>query len=183
MKGVLIGVLAIGAVLAAARFATVRRQLQTERQEVDAAWQEVDSALEERASLIPSLAEALERASPQHGAAVSGSVSKAREALANGRTPEEKIAANSRLSNALARLLELSERYPKLRSDKNFTRLEEAIGGTENRIAVERRKYNESLEHYNSSIQMFPGNIVGAFAGFRRNDAYFQTDPGAAAKE
>jgi LemA protein len=66
-----------------------------------------------------------------------------------------------------------------LRSNENFLRLQDEIAGTENRIAVERRKYNETLEHYNAQIQRFPDNIVASLSGFTRNDAYFKTEPGA----
>jgi LemA protein len=74
----------------------------------------------------------------------------------------------------------ITENYPQLRSNENFLRLEDELSGSENRIAVERRKYNEALEHYNASIDMFPGNCVASLAGFHRNDAYFKTEPGAA---
>ncbi|HTS26402.1 MAG TPA: LemA family protein, partial [Bryobacteraceae bacterium] len=66
-----------------------------------------------------------------------------------------------------------------LRSNENFLRLQDELAGTENRIAVERRKYNETVQHYNTSIQMFPNNIVASIGGFERNDAYFKTEPGA----
>ena len=73
----------------------------------------------------------------------------------------------------------ISENYPLLRSNENFLRLQDEIAGTENRIAVERRKYNEVLQRYNTSIELFPNNIVASMAGFARNDAYFKTEPGA----
>ena len=87
--------------------------------------------------------------------------------------------ANDQLSGALSRLLVITENYPQLRSNENFLRLQDEIAGTENRIAVERRKYNETLEHYNAQIQRFPDNIVASMSGFTRNDAYFKTEPGA----
>ena len=81
--------------------------------------------------------------------------------------------------SARERLLVITENYPQLRSNENFLRLQDELAGTENRIAVERRKYNETLEHYNAQIQRFPDNIVASMSGFTRNDAYFKTEPGA----
>jgi LemA protein len=175
----LVAILTIAAALAAAsEFVHVQKRLVLERDAVNAAWQQVDQALAHRAELIPGLEQSLNAiGDPAHG--IFRELAKAREDLASDRPPLEKIAANERLSNALGKLLVLTENYPKLRSDRKLSRLEEDIEGTENRIAVERRKYNETLEHYNSSIQMFPGNVVAALSGFVRNDDYFHTNPGA----
>ena len=73
----------------------------------------------------------------------------------------------------------LQENYPQLKSNENFLRLQDELAGTENRIAVERRKYNEAVQHYNTDISLFPANIVAGMFGFQRNDAYFKTEPGA----
>jgi LemA protein len=69
------------------------------------------------------------------------------------------------------------ENYPQLKSDATFMRLQDELAGTENRIAVERRKYNEAVQKYNTSIELFPNNIAASLFGFQRNDAYFKTDP------
>ena len=84
--------------------------------------------------------------------------------------------ANAHLSFALWSLLALSENYPKMRTNRNFLRLEDELAGIENSIAVERQKYNETLEHYNAQIQRFPDNIVASISGFTRNDAYFRPE-------
>jgi LemA protein len=184
VRAVLIPVLVFAAVALAAgsEFASVRHRLMMERDEVNSEWLQVAVALERRAELIPSLAEMVRRAArEQESIAKSGlfgNVTEARGALAGARTAQEKIAANERLSNVLARLLVLTENYQQLRVDKQLLRLEDEIAAAENSIAVERRKYNETLEHYNSSIQTFPDNMVAALSGFHRNDAYFRTDPG-----
>jgi LemA protein len=179
VRAAFLAVLAIAAALGVASgFVHVRKRLVLERDAVDTAWQQVDQALAHRAELIPSLEQSLDGlAGPADG--IFGDLAKARADLESGRSPLEKIAANDRLSNALGKLLVLTENYPKLRSDRKLLRLEEDIEGAENRIAVERRKYNETLEHYNSSIQMFPGNVAAALSGFARNDDYFHTNPGA----
>jgi LemA protein len=145
---------------------------------VTAQWSQVDVALQRRADLIPNLVETV-KGFAKHETEVFSNIANARAALAGARTPEEKIAANAQLTGALSRLLVVVENYPQLRSNENFLRLQDELAGTENRIAVERRKYNERLEHYNAQIQKFPDNIVASLSGFTRNDAYFRTEPGS----
>jgi LemA protein len=165
------------ALTAASGFLHVRKRLIAERQAVNAEWLEVDQALTRRADLIPSLEESL-KSLPDPAGVVFADLNQARANLQSGRSPAEKFAANDRLSYALSRLLLLTESHPKPRSTGKLARLEEDLEGAENHIAVERRKYNETLEHYNSSIQMFPENVVAALSGFARNDNYFHTSQG-----
>jgi LemA protein len=182
VRSPLIAALAIVAALAAAiEFAHVRKRLILARNAVNASWLDVDQALGRRADLIPDLEQYLHFLAASE-AGVFGDLASARSDLAGGRSPTEKIAANERLSSALSRLLVLTEGYRKLHSDRKFLSLEEELEETENRIAVERRKYNETLEHYNSSIQVFPENVVAALSGFARNDDYFHTASGARAR-
>jgi LemA protein len=178
VKAALISILAIAALAASAEFVRVRNRLSAEREEVTAAWIQVDQAFARRADLVPALHEALDSLGGQ-AAGIFQDLAADRAALGTESARPEKIEANERLSNALSRLLLLTENYPQLRSNKKLLRLEEELAGTENRIAVARRKYNETLEHYNSSIQMFPENIVAALAGFSRDDNYFHTGAGA----
>src|SRR5437763_17191806 len=105
--------------------------------------------------------------------------SKARSALLSAHTPAEKIAANGQLDNALGRLLVVVENYPQLKSNENFLRLQDELAGTENRIAVERRRYNEAVQDYNTFIATFPNSLVASLGGFTRNNAYFKTEEGA----
>src|SRR6267142_5285713 len=139
------------------KFVSVRNDLVTQREAVNAQWSQVDVALQRRADLIPNLVETV-KGFAKHETEVFKNIADARAALINGRTPQEKIQANDQLSGALSRLLVISENYPQLRSNENFLRLQDEIAGTENRIAVERRKYNEAVERYNVAIALFPNN-------------------------
>jgi LemA protein len=173
-----VAVILLAAMAAGSKFVTVRNDLVTQREAVNAQWAQVDVALQRRADLIPNLVETV-KGFAKHETEVFKNIADARSALMGGRTPQEKIAANDQLTGALSRLLVISENYPQLRSNENFLRLQDEIAGTENRIAVERRKYNETLEHYNAQIQRFPDNVVASMSGFERNDAYFKTEAGA----
>lgn len=90
---------------------------------------------------------------------------------ANG--PADKIAANQRLDGALGRLLALAENYPQLKSNENFLRLQDELAGTENRISVERKRYNDTLQDYNTYVQQFPASIFAGGMGFKPNNTYF----------
>jgi len=171
-------VLAAIVLLAGGKYVSSRNDLVREREAVDAQWSQVDVVLQRRADLIPNLV-ATVKGIAQHETEVFKDIADARSALAGGRSPQEKIQANQQLDGALARLLVIAENYPQLRSNENFLQLQDEIAGTENRIAVERRKYNEALQRYNTSISLFPENIVASLSGFTRNDAYFKTEPGA----
>lgn len=175
---VIILILVVAAVGFGGKFVSVRNDLVTQREAVNAQWSQVDVALQRRADLIPNLVETV-KGFAKHKTEVFTAIANARAALIGAKTPQDKIAANDQLSGALSRLLVITENYPQLRSNENFLRLQDEIAGTENRIAVERRKYNETLEHYNAQIQRFPDNIVASLSGFTRNDAYFKTEPGA----
>ncbi|HEY1495139.1 MAG TPA: LemA family protein [Candidatus Solibacter sp.] len=163
---------------ACSKFVGVRNELATQREAVNNAWSNVDIALQRRADLIPNLVSTV-KGFAAHETEVFKNIADARAALGGARTPSEKIAANDQLSGALSRLLVIAENYPQLRSNENFLRLQDELAGTENRIAVERRKYNETLQRYNTTIELFPNNIVAGLSGFTRNDAYFKTEPGA----
>jgi LemA protein len=175
---IVILVLLVMAVAAGGKFVGSRNELVREREAVDAQWAQVDVVLQRRADLVPNLV-ATVKGITQHETEVFKDIADARAALISGRTPAEKIQANQQLDGALSRLLVIVENYPQLRSNENFLRLQDEIAGTENRIAVERRKYNETLQRYNTTISLFPDNIVASLSGFTRNDAYFKTEPGA----
>src|SRR5205807_4571069 len=134
--------------------------------------------LQRRADLIPNLVETVKGYAKQEQT-VFGDIAKARSALLSAGTPSEKIAANQQLDGALGRLLAIVENYPQLKSNENFLRLQDELAGTENRIAVERKRYNDTLQDYNTYIQQFPHNIFAAWSGFKPNEAYFAAAEGS----
>src|SRR5437868_14787729 len=143
-----------------------RNQMVVKREAVNAAWAQVDVVLQRRADLIPNLVETVKGFAAQEQT-VFGDIAKARSALLGAHSPAEKITANGQLDSALGRLLVVVENYPQLRSNENFLRLQDELAGTENRIAIERRKYNEAVERYNKDIQLFPRNIIAEMFGFQ----------------
>jgi len=155
-----------------------RNQMVVKNEAVKAAWAQVDVVLQRRSDLIPNLVETVKGYALQEQK-VFGDIAAARAALGGAKTPADKIAANGALDSALSRLLVVVENYPQLKSNENFQRLQDELAGTENRIAVERRRYNDVVQDYNTYIALFPNSLVASIAGFARNDAYFKTDEGA----
>jgi LemA protein len=178
VAAIILAVVLLAAVVVGAKLVGIRNELVVERESITGAWSQVDVALQRRADLIPNLVETVKGFAKQEKA-VFENIANARAALLGARTPQEKIDANARLDGALGRLLVIVENYPNLKSNENFLRLQDELAGTENRIAVERRKYNETVQRYNTTIELFPNNIAAGLFGFPRNDAYFKTEPGA----
>ena len=174
----ILAILLVIGLLLGSSFVSRRNQMAIKREAVNAAWSQVDVVLQRRADLIPNLVETVKGYAAQE-VTVFGDIAKARSALLSASTPTDKIAANQRLDSALGRLLLVVENYPQLKSNENFLRLQDELAGTENRIAVERRRYNETLQDYNTYISLFPNNLVASMSGFARNDAYFKADEGA----
>src|SRR5437870_5447707 len=160
------------------QYVGVRNTLVTKDQTVKAAWSQVDIVLQRRADLIPNLVETVKGFAKQEQT-VFGDIAKARSALLSAGTPSEKIAANQQLDGAIGRLLVIVENYPQLKSNENFVRLQDELAGTENRIAVERKRYNDALQDYNTYVQQFPHNIFANWAGFKPNSAYFAASEGS----
>jgi LemA protein len=156
----------------------LRNELVNLHEAIPKAWADVDAVLQRRVDLIPNLVETVKGFAKQEKS-VMEAVTSARAALIGARGPQDRMEANARLDGALARLLVVVENYPNLRSNENFLRLQDELAGTENRIAIERRKYNETVQRYNTSIQLFPNNIAAALFNYQRNDAYFKTEPAA----
>ena len=175
---VLVVILIVLALIFGGMYVGRRNQMAIKREAVNAAWSQVDVVLQRRADLIPNLV-ATVKGFATHEEQVFSEIAQARAALIGARTPADKIAANGAHDSALSRLLVLTENYPQLKSNENFLRLQDELAGTENRIAVERRRYNDTVQDYNTYISLFPNSLIAGFAGFTRNDAYFKTEEGA----
>ena len=173
---IVLGVIVLGVLMLGGSLMSSRNELVTDREAYKAAYQQVDVDLQRRLDLIPNLVETVKGFAKQEQGVIN-SVTQARAAMMGARTPSDRIAANNQLDGALGRLFVMVEAYPDLKSNENFMRLQDELSGTENRIAVERRKYNETVQKYNTSIELFPNNIAASIFGFQRNDAYFKTDP------
>src|SRR6201985_57268 len=170
---VVIIVLLLIAFLLGSMYVARRNEMVRKRETVNAAWSQVDVVLQRRADLIPNLVETV-KGFAAHEEKVFGDIAAARAAMIGAKTPQEKIAANGQLDSALGRLLVVVENYPQLRSNENFLRLQDELAGTENRISVERKRYNDTLHDYNTYVQQFPNSVFAQWAGFKPNTAYFQ---------
>ena len=159
-------------------FVSRRNEMVVKREAVKSAWSQVDVVLQRRNDLIPNLVETVKGIAGQEQK-VFGDIAAARAAMMGAKSPAEKIAANGQVESALGRLFVIVENYPQLRSNENFMRLQDELAGTENRIAVERKRYNDTLQDYNTYIGLFPNNIVASMSGFTRDEAYFKTEEGA----
>ena len=172
--GVLLGLLLLAALAVGSTFIGHRNTMVQQKEAIAGAWAQVDTVIQRRLDLVPNLVETVKGIAAQEKEVFSN-IANARAAMAGARTPSQRINANDQLGGALSRLLVVMERYPDLRSSQNFMRLQDELAGTENRIAVERRKYNQTVQLYNTYIQLFPNNLVASMSGFAREDAYFST--------
>jgi LemA protein len=159
-------------------YVSSKNQMVGKDQDVKASWSDIDTTLQRRADLIPNLVETV-KGYAKHEETVFADIANARAGLLNAHSPEEKIQANGRLDGALGRLLAISEAYPDLKANQNFLSLQDQLEGTENRIQVARRRYNEKLRDYNTFIQQFPNSLWAGIAGYHPNNAYFQASEGS----
>jgi len=146
-------------------------------QRTQSAWAQVENVLQRRADLIPNLVETV-KGFAAHEKEVITAVSDARAKLAGARGPEQAAAADKQLDTALSRLLVVVEAYPQLKANENFTRLQDELAGTENRIATERKRYNDVVRDYNAAVRRFPTNVMAGMFGFSAKQ-YFQAAEGA----
>jgi LemA protein len=138
---------------------------------IKAQWAQVENQLQRRNDLIPNLVETTKGIAQQERD-VFGQIAESRAKLAGAQTPEQRMQAANEQSSALARLLVVVENYPQLRSNETFNRLMDELGGTENRIAVERMRYNERVQEYNTTRRRFPSNVTAGIFGFKEHQLF-----------
>jgi LemA protein len=175
-----IGVLVLVVLMVFGSYVSARNQMVALDQNVKAAWSEVDVQMQRRADLIPNLVETVKGFTKEEST-VFGDIANARAGMLNAQGPQAKMAANGKLDSAIGRLLLLTENYPQLRSSDQFMRLQDELAGTENRIGVSRKRYNDSIQEYNTFVLQFPNNIWAGIAGYKVNNAFFAASEAARA--
>lgn len=163
---VLVGGLLVVCLMMGLLMLTYNNSFVSMEEEVNAKWAQVDNQLKRRADLVPNLVNTV-KGYAAHEKEVFEKIADARAKLAGNAPAAEKIEANKELTGALSRLLVIAENYPNLKADVNFTRLMDELAGTENRIAVERGRYNESVQRYNTALRQMPGSLVAGVMGFK----------------
>jgi LemA protein len=186
---VALGVVALAIVAALGWFVSVGNDLVAQEQAVQGAWAQVQNVYQRRADLIPNLVETVRGFAAQERTVLE-EVTRARATVAGMQVTPEVLQdpdalrkfqeAQAQLGGALGRLLAVVERYPDLKSNQNFLALQNQLEGTENRIVVERRRYNEAVRAYNTTVQRFPSSAVASLRGFRARP-YFEATPGSGA--
>src|SRR5881227_1790592 len=149
----------------------------SQEEAIKAQWAQVENQLQRRNDLIPNLVETT-KGFAQHEEAVYKDIADARSKLLAAKSPEETIAAANQQTSALGRLLAVVENYPQLKSNEQFNRLMDELAGTENRIAVERMRYNQAVQAYNTARRQFPANLTAKVFGFK-DYPFFEAPPEA----
>lgn len=142
---------------------------------IKAAWAQVENVMQRRNDLIPNLVNTV-KGYAKHEKEVFENVTKARSAWTQAKTIEDKVKASGQMDAALSRLLLVAENYPQLKANTNFQALQDELAGTENRIAVERKRFNEVVQQYNMTVRRFPTNIIAGMTGFKQKEIYFKAE-------
>jgi LemA protein len=151
----------------------------TEEQAVESAWSQVENQLQRRADLIPNLVEVV-KGYARHEKGVFDDIANARAAMLGASSRADKIQTANQFEGAISKLMSITEAYPQLKADANFQRLMDELAGTENRLAVERKRYNEAVQQYNTDIRGIPGAWWAKIGGFQAKE-YFKAESGAKA--
>lgn len=179
MKKFLIGLVVI-LVLIIGFFISTYNSLVVYKETVTASWAQVENVLQRRSDLIPNLVNTV-KGYAAHEKGVFEEVTKARSAWTNAANQDDKVKAANSMDSAISRLLLVVENYPLLKADGTFLKLQDELAGTENRIAVERMRYNQAVRNYNVAIRTFPANLVAGLLGFRERSEYFKAQEKAMA--
>ncbi len=178
MKKGLVGIviLVVVLLLIGGSFISARNSIAVKSNGIDAAFSAIDVDLQRRAELIPNLVASV-KGYAKVETTVLTNIAEARSGLLQAHTPDEKLAANDRLSVSLLPLTRMQEAYPDLKSNQQFMRLEDELAGTENRIAVARKRYNDAILDYNNTIAVFPNSMWAGIAGFKPRNTYYRANP------
>lgn len=171
MKKALIALAIVAAIIGSSLIGTYN-SLVSQSQSVDNQWAQVETQYQRRFDLIPNLVEATKGIFEQEKQ-VFGQLAEARQGYSGAQNPSEKAAAATQLESALSRLLVIVENYPQLRSSEAVTSLMDELAGTENRVSVERKRYNDQVRTYNTQVKQFPTNFIAPIMGFSER-SYFE---------
>lgn len=168
---IILGIVAVLVIIPYSYLKGTYNSLVTMEEGIKGAWAQVENQLQRRYDLIPNYVETV-KGYAAHEKEVFVKVTEARSKVGQAATVDEKIQANNQLSSALSRLMVVVEQYPQLKANTNFIRLQDELAGTENRIAVERRRFNEAVKVYNTKIRTFPTNMVAGLFGFEKAEFF-----------
>jgi LemA protein len=171
VTGIVLGVVFLLVLVPLLYFKGTYNTLVAMDESVKAAWAQVENQLQRRYDLIPNYVETV-KGYAAHEKEVLTQVTKARSRVGGAGSIDEKIEANNDLSSALSRLLVVVEQYPDLKANANFIRLQDELAGTENRIAVERMRFNEQVRAFNTKIRSFPTNMIAGLLGFEKAEFF-----------
>lgn len=177
MKKILIvlAVLVALVIVVIASFIGAYNGIVSKNETITAKWAQVENQLQRRNDLIPNLVNTV-KGYAAHEKTVLENITNSRSQWAKASSVEEKVKAAGAIDRALGRLLLVTENYPNLKADQTFLRLMDELSGTENRISVERMRYNEAVRDYNVTVRMFPGNIVAGMFGYKAATEYFKAE-------
>ena len=172
---VVLGVIVLLVLIIIGTYVSNYNKLVSLNESISSSWAQVENQFQRRLDLIPNLINTV-KGYMKHEKEVFENVANARAKLAGAKTIDDKVKSANEFEGALSRLLAIAENYPQLKANENFMRLQDELAGTENRIAVERMRYNEIVRAYNIMTVRFPGNIVASISGFQKKDIYFKAE-------
>lgn len=157
---------------------SLNNRLVASQERIRSSWSQVETVLQRRYDLVPNLVSSV-KGYAAHEKEILEDVTRLRSQWGAAKTVGEKAQAAGEMEGSLARLLVVAERYPDLKASQNFRDLQAELAGTENRISVERQRYNEAVRAYNTLVRSFPASVIASFRGFQPSDAYFEAAPAA----
>ena len=176
--GIVAGLLVLFVLIPGCVWIGAHNRIVTLHEQIDSSWAQVETVLQRRYDLIPNLVNTV-KGYAKHEKGLFEEVTKLRSQWSGAKTTNEKVEAATQMQGVLGRLMVVVERYPDLKANQNFLALQDELAGTENRISVERRRYNEAVRLYNSVVRRFPSNIIAGIEGYERSASYFEAAAGA----